>query len=544
MYQALALVATDSATIHDNGLALQIFLYRIEILPLGKRHDGLLRTAETMFANLFAQRILAFDALAARSFPVIAASRRRHGRPISIFDAQIVAIAHVNDATFPTRNTADFAGCGLRLAKPWRDLVVSHETLLRRRRRKTCHSERCRAESSTAGAAASTDPYSPRTAYHLSNNSTYLALTHSLRQAASTQAVPSSHPSLVNSSFSFLLPEVVMRARLLALTTLAMFLSPCFFLPWLAQAKHPFTFEDMMKLKRVGEPVPSPDGKWVLFSAVDVDLAANKKTPHIWIVPDWRSGRRERAHAHRRSGWRPSALGAGWEAVCVPLEQRRRIAGLDCRFRWRGGNSHRRPQADFDRNRSRRRTLVAGWQEHSLHLGCLSRMRRRARRRSSMQCEEAEGSRGVESQSADLRPPALSPLERLQAGKRTHIFRGSQQSMPGDQRAPLAVALPRDLTPGDYDAPEFSLGGQDDYAFSPDGQEICYTSNHDKVEATSTNNDLWIVPVKWRHAGLSKPRTSPPTIPPATRRRSIRPMASTSPTAPSSVRDTRATASG
>src|SRR5215468_2201004 len=50
-------------------------------------------------------------------------------------------------------------------------------------------------------------------------------------------------------------------------------------------AKRPFTFEDMMKLKRVNEPVPSPDGKWVLFSAVDIDLAANKKTPHIWIVP-------------------------------------------------------------------------------------------------------------------------------------------------------------------------------------------------------------------------------------------------------------------
>src|SRR5262249_29244690 len=45
------------------------------------------------------------------------------------------------------------------------------------------------------------------------------------------------------------------------------------------------------------------------------------------------------------------------------------------------------------------------------------------------------------------------------------------------------------------DSPVFSLGGQDNYAFSPDGQEICYTSNHDTVEATSTNNDLWIVPV-------------------------------------------------
>jgi len=58
-----------------------------------------------------------------------------------------------------------------------------------------------------------------------------------------------------------------------------------FSLPVFSQAKHPFTFEDMMKLKRVGEPVPSPDGKWVLFAAVDVDLAANKKTSHIWIVP-------------------------------------------------------------------------------------------------------------------------------------------------------------------------------------------------------------------------------------------------------------------
>ena len=62
-------------------------------------------------------------------------------------------------------------------------------------------------------------------------------------------------------------------------------------------------------------------------------------------------------------------------------------------------------------------------------------------------------------------------------------------------RPALARRVPRDLTPGDYDAPVFSLGGQDDYAFSPDGQEICYTSNHDKNPAASTNNDLWIVPV-------------------------------------------------
>jgi dipeptidyl aminopeptidase/acylaminoacyl peptidase len=58
-----------------------------------------------------------------------------------------------------------------------------------------------------------------------------------------------------------------------------------FTIPAIAQAKRPFTFEDMMKLKRVGEPEVSPDGKWVIFSVVDVDLEANTKTPHIWIVP-------------------------------------------------------------------------------------------------------------------------------------------------------------------------------------------------------------------------------------------------------------------
>src|SRR5579863_3482833 len=66
-----------------------------------------------------------------------------------------------------------------------------------------------------------------------------------------------------------------------------------FTFPAVAQAKHPFTFEDMMKLKRVGDPQVSPDGKWVIFSVVDVSLEANTKTPHIWIVPTAGSQERE-----------------------------------------------------------------------------------------------------------------------------------------------------------------------------------------------------------------------------------------------------------
>jgi dipeptidyl aminopeptidase/acylaminoacyl peptidase len=54
---------------------------------------------------------------------------------------------------------------------------------------------------------------------------------------------------------------------------------------------------------------------------------------------------------------------------------------------------------------------------------------------------------------------------------------------------------PPDLTPGDHDVPPFHLGGQDMYAISPDGQELAYTSNIDEVEAASTNNDIFIVPM-------------------------------------------------
>src|SRR5262249_24587923 len=41
---------------------------------------------------------------------------------------------------------------------------------------------------------------------------------------------------------------------------------------------------------------------------------------------------------------------------------------------------------------------------------------------------------------------------------------------------------PRDITPGDHDVPPFSLGGQDNYAISPDGREVAFASNRDYVE--------------------------------------------------------------
>jgi dipeptidyl aminopeptidase/acylaminoacyl peptidase len=53
----------------------------------------------------------------------------------------------------------------------------------------------------------------------------------------------------------------------------------------------------------------------------------------------------------------------------------------------------------------------------------------------------------------------------------------------------------KDLTPGSHDVPPFSLGGPDDYAISPDSTEVAFAMDVDKDAATSTNSDIYTVPI-------------------------------------------------
>jgi dipeptidyl aminopeptidase/acylaminoacyl peptidase len=69
-------------------------------------------------------------------------------------------------------------------------------------------------------------------------------------------------------------------------------------------------------------------------------------------------------------------------------------------------------------------------------------------------------------------------------GKRSHVF-----------VVAFETGEVRDLTPGDWDAPPFSLGGPPDYAFSPDSKELAFARNTDKDESRSTNSDIFVVPV-------------------------------------------------
>src|ERR1035437_8783184 len=50
-----------------------------------------------------------------------------------------------------------------------------------------------------------------------------------------------------------------------------------------AQPKRPMTFEDLMKMKRLGETAVSPDGKWLAYGVTTVNLDQNTKTAELWI---------------------------------------------------------------------------------------------------------------------------------------------------------------------------------------------------------------------------------------------------------------------
>lgn len=92
------------------------------LMPPGKRQEALSQAAWAMFDEDFSGRCLPFDEDSARHYARIVSVRTRAGRPISVEDAQIAAIALMNRMPLATRNTTDFELIdGLELVNPWTD---------------------------------------------------------------------------------------------------------------------------------------------------------------------------------------------------------------------------------------------------------------------------------------------------------------------------------------------------------------------------------------------------------------------------------------
>ena len=105
--------------LHISAITEAELRYGAEILSHGRRRDVLLDEIEEMLRDDFDGRVIPFDSFAAKSYAAIAATRRAAGRPISVADCQIAAIARSLGAVVATRDVNDFEGCGIEMINPW-----------------------------------------------------------------------------------------------------------------------------------------------------------------------------------------------------------------------------------------------------------------------------------------------------------------------------------------------------------------------------------------------------------------------------------------
>src|ERR1051326_5743377 len=273
-----------------------------------------------------------------------------------------------------------------------------------------------------------------------------------------------------------------------------------------SNTKHAFTFEDMMKLKRVGAPVPSPNGRWVAFDCEDVDLEANTKISHLWI---WAATGGE----SRRLNSTPNH------------EERPRFSPDGKRLIWTSKATDP-PQiwmCDFDSSAGARvgqphqvTNISSGadggiWSPDGKNIVFFSSV--------YPDCPDdaCNQKRDQELKNSKVKAKVFTQLfyrhwKSFTDFKRRHLFvqtvevpvSSAETANPPRTAADGTATTPRDLTPDDHDVPPFNIGGQDMYAISPDGKELAYTSNIDEVEATSTNNEIFIVPIA---GGIDRKRT-------------------------------------
>jgi len=251
-----------------------------------------------------------------------------------------------------------------------------------------------------------------------------------------------------------------------------------------AQAKRPMTFEDMMRMKRLGNTAVSPDGKWLAYSVTTVNLAQNSKTTQLWIQPI--------------AGGDPNPL-----AVAQPGDSGVQFTPEGRRILFLRGRSGTEQVwlADFDpatgvtSNATKLTSISTGadnalWSPDGHSVLFTSFV--------YPDCPAISPADGGAGDSCNAERDAARAASKVKAQIFTHLLYRHWDHFTGDKRSHLFLASAdsgalRDLTPGNpHDVPPFSLEGVGcGCAFSPDSKELAYTDNIDPVQAISVSMKIF-----------------------------------------------------
>jgi len=229
-----------------------------------------------------------------------------------------------------------------------------------------------------------------------------------------------------------------------------------------------YTVEDLLKVRRVGDPQISPDGKHVAFTVGDVNFDANRIVTQIYVVSLEGGGMKQLTNADRSSTsprWSPDG---------------KKIAYTTGSQLW---------VMDSDGDHKDQVTKISTgaaapvWSPDGKWIAFTSDVY------PDCDNDDCNKKRDEQAESSKVKAHIVTRLlykhwDEWRDVKRTHVFVVSSKG-----------GTAREITKGDFDSPPYAASTGVDIAFSPDSSEIAYVRNPDKVEAVSTNSDIFVAPV-------------------------------------------------